>query len=1313
MRLLQLHDDQVTLTNDLTHDLPPYAILSHTWGADSEEVTFQDLSDKRGEHKTGYKKILFCGQQARRDGLQHFWVDTCCIDKTSSAELTEAINSMFRWYRYAKICYVYLSDVSTDATQPSSPWLPQFHRSRWFTRGWTLQELLAPLSVSFFSAEGDCLGDKVSLEMEIHSITKIKIAALRGTPLSQFPTHERMAWFHGRQTTKEEDAAYCLLGIFDVFLPMIYGEGRGNAMSRLLKAVEEKASSPSKLCVTDMAAEIKSLQQRKDSLLADSYKWILGNQQYQEFTEWQSGDTKTLLWIKGDAGKGKTMLLIGIVDELTTQLDTLFDKSHLSYFFCQGTDNRLNTATAILRGLIWMLLRQQKSLMHHLDIFKDLGLTLFEARTAFYNLKKILQCMLEDPALERAYLVIDALDECKKEEPGQQQLLELISEMSAKNNKVKWLVSSRNEREIEAVLEEDPTRARLSLELNAASVAGAVNVYIDYKMSQLAERYQKAYAARNNPKIREKRQRVQGSVAKELRQKADGTFLWVALVFKQIEGCGADKVLERVKQMPSDLHSMYTQMMRQVDIRDDAADCKKVLLAVVNAYRPLHSSELATLAGLSDLAIHEDIVRHCGLLTIKEDDETVYFVHQSAKDYLTQDPSSDLLKIFPLGYAEGHRTIVSRSLEAMSTILKKDVYALQHPGFPITDVENPIPDPLNPIRYACVYWVDHLCEIQEIGDVAAIDVFMKDHFLHWFEALSLIKSTSKGVLALHKLVNLLEVIASQPQLLHLARDMYRFARSFSGIIEQAPLQIYSSALIFSPAHCLTRDHFKSKEPDWITQKPSIEENWSACISTLEGHSARVSSIAFSPDGQHIASGSDDRTIKIWNAESGACISTLEGHSDWVRCIAFSPDGQHIASGSDDGTIKIWNAESGACISTLEGHSAWVRCIAFSPDGQHIASGSDDGTIKIWNAESGACISTLEGHSDWVRCIAFSPDGQHIASGSDDGTIKIWNAESGACISTLEGHSAWVRCIAFSPDGQHIASGSSDGTIKIWNAESGACISTLEGHSAPVSSIAFSPDGQHIASGSDDRTIKIWNAESGACISTLEGHSDWVRCIAFSPDGQHIASGSDDGTIKIWNAESGACISTLEGHSAWVRCIAFSPDGQHIASGSSDGTIKIWNAESGACISTLEGHSAPVSSIAFSPDGQHIASGSDDGTIKIWNAESGACISTLEIGSAVCQLRFDSTGSNLHTDIGMIALESDIAISQPAITFRQLKQCGYGMNSDRSWIVLEGCKLLWLPKDFRPTAFDVLQRTICVGCSSGRVWNIRFDLENQV
>jgi hypothetical protein len=241
MRLLACNNDgEFSLTEFFGDGIPQYAILSHRWGA--EEVILADLTDGTGKSKAGYGKIRFCEEQARRDGLQYFWVDTCCIDKSNAVELQEAINSMFRWYQNAVRCYVYLSDVSIRKREASDPviectWESAFRSSRWFTRGWTVQELLAPGpgSVEFFSREGDRLGDKRTLEQQIHEITGIPITALRGTPLSQFDVEERLLWTETRQTTREEDKAYSMLGIFDVYMPLIYGEGGKNAFRRLRK----------------------------------------------------------------------------------------------------------------------------------------------------------------------------------------------------------------------------------------------------------------------------------------------------------------------------------------------------------------------------------------------------------------------------------------------------------------------------------------------------------------------------------------------------------------------------------------------------------------------------------------------------------------------------------------------------------------------------------------------------------------------------------------------------------------------------------------------------------------------------------------------------------------------------------------------------------------------------------------------------------------------------------------------------------------------------------------------------------------------
>lgn len=237
MRLLECKENgEIILTRCfIGDDIPKHAILSHTWGPDTDEVSFKDMIDGTAKNKFGYNKIQFCGSQAASDGLKYFWVDTCCIDKSNNTELSEAINSMFRWFRNSTKCYVYLSIFSRG--QNGHVWKEAFRKSRWFTRGWTLQELLAPTTVEFFSVGQ--LGDKKSLEGEIHEITGIPVAALRGSPLSNFSVMERMSWIEKRGTARKEDKACSLLGIFDIYMPLIYGEGRDNAFKRLREEIDK------------------------------------------------------------------------------------------------------------------------------------------------------------------------------------------------------------------------------------------------------------------------------------------------------------------------------------------------------------------------------------------------------------------------------------------------------------------------------------------------------------------------------------------------------------------------------------------------------------------------------------------------------------------------------------------------------------------------------------------------------------------------------------------------------------------------------------------------------------------------------------------------------------------------------------------------------------------------------------------------------------------------------------------------------------------------------------------------------------------
>jgi WD40 repeat protein len=426
---------------------------------------------------------------------------------------------------------------------------------------------------------------------------------------------------------------------------------------------------------------------------------------------------------------------------------------------------------------------------------------------------------------------------------------------------------------------------------------------------------------------------------------------------------------------------------------------------------------------------------------------------------------------------------------------------------------------------------------------------------------------------------------------------------------------------------------------------------------LHGHTDWVRSVAFSSDGQTLASGSRDGTILLWDVAAGQPLGQpLTGHSDGVFSVAFSPDGQTLASGSADGAVILWDIATGQPIGQpLTGHDFDVFSVAFSPDGQTLASASRDLTIRLWDVATGQPIGQpLTGHSDSVFSVAFSPDGQMLASGSRDLTIRLWNVTAHQPIGQpLTGHSNWVNSVAFSPDGQVLASGSRDGTIILWDVAARQPIGQpLTGHSALVHSVAFSPDGQMLASGSHDGTIILWDVAARQPLGQpLTGHSNWVNSVAFSPNGQTLASGSHDGTIILWDVTAHQPIGQpLTGHSDSVLSVAFSPNGQTLASGSKDDTIILWDVATGQPISQpLAGHSDSVFSVAFSPGGQTLASGSKDDTIMLWDAATGQPISQPLTGHAfdVFSVAFSPDGQMLASGSqdGTIILW-DVATGQP-------------------------------------------------------------------
>lgn len=519
-------------------------------------------------------------------------------------------------------------------------------------------------------------------------------------------------------------------------------ESRGELrdIANYAQIIEQRISDAEKrrlretLKAPNPSLEKQSLEKRKGGLLKDSYRWVVENK---DFNRWKDARSGQLLWVKGEPGKGKTMLLCGIIDELS-RIPT--SDTNIAFFFCRASEESLNTSSAVLRGLIFMLVTQQPSLMSH---FEDS----FDGHNSWFALENTLTRILNDPNLHPTYFVIDGLDECIGD---RQYLLELLVEHSAAHEKVKWLVSSRNWLEIEQDLDR-ATRMELQLELNEEILSKAVHLFIEYKVEKLA----------NESPNGNRKPEVWKDVKDYLLTNANGTFLWVALVCEDLVRVSSRHVLEKVRKFPPGLENIYARMMSQISDSDDSETCKSILGLITTVLRPITLDEMKVYIEVpGDTEDALELVRLCGSF-LSVQDNTIFLIHQSAKDFLMRDELSS--RIYPYGKEAVHFNLFSKSLHFISKTLRRNVYDLDAPGYPIEQVQPPNPDPLVAVRYACVYWVDHII-CSSIDDIkravqgeSSVYLFLCEYYLYWLEAMSIFKSIPGAIASMQKLEKLITV----------------------------------------------------------------------------------------------------------------------------------------------------------------------------------------------------------------------------------------------------------------------------------------------------------------------------------------------------------------------------------------------------------------------------------------------------------------------------------------------------------------------------------------------------------------------------
>ncbi|KAG8674236.1 hypothetical protein FPOAC1_000200 [Fusarium poae] len=882
------------------------------------------------------------------------------------------------------------------------------------------------------------------------------------------------------------------------------------------------------LLVVNPEGHVQKLEGEKGGLLQDLHEWILRKQEFVAFMNWSdtglSPQPCRVLWIKGHAGTGKTMLLMGLLREIEVQF-TLKEHS-ICYFFCQASDSRLNHVTSVLRSLIWLLVQQQPQLARHLrKMYEDGGPALFDdSGIAFYILRKTFENMLKEHCLRPVYFIVDALDECRIGQPGVRDLIDLMMQSMSISEKVRWLVSSRPE--IGHLAHENYLSI---IELSATNLGEPVRAYIEHKINMFRTR--EGYS-----------DHVRAALSQEVHKRARNIFLWVALVFADLElneTHGAFAV-DRIKKSPPELDRLYEHMMDRMESRArvDTAVCKEALVAVMLAYRPLSFKELSVLANLPSNIEVRTIIRECGsFLTITEEDR-VQLIHQSAMEYLEK---SYIPKLGDGGKARSHFHICQRSVVAMS-ILGHDHKGLgRFDSLPEEQLIS-IRERLNLLEYYCCFWAFHFCESRSSGSEMRI----------WSTETWSIRH------ALDKHNSAIKSIAFSPD-----------SKSLVSTSSDGNMYVWDAE-------------------EGIFRQP------------LERQSGSVSSSVFSPDGNKLATASRDGNLLLWDTSTYGTFDNLtinKRPKKHVTDVAFSPDGTKLASSSHDKiepNVRLWDLKEMSHLK-LEGHSKFATSVAFSQNGKLLAAGAENGVILIWDAQTGEKKRQLDGDGKSFTSVAFSPTRDILAAACEDKTVWLWNEDYSSRVR-LRGHHGPVADIAFSSDGTMLASASFDRTVRVWDMDFDVSRYTTERKRCPVTAVALSADCSVLAYATEDGTIQVSDTSSDSHQKQmLSAHTKAVYALKFSKDGNKLVSASKDGTVRYWDLRSSGNKNMLAGKDEAATVACFSLDGSILAAATKS-HIYIWDVGSGRLKDKILTNKE-CTTLFVSEDGQRIKSDHGSHTSK--------------------------------------------------------------------------------------------------------------------
>lgn len=1140
-----------------------------------------------------------------------------------------------------------------------------------------------------------------------------------------------------------------------------------------------------------------------------------------QIKDWiQRPNSKSIFWLNGSAGTGKSTISWTIAKWLTSESCNRVVDLGASFFFKRGEADRSSASLffpTIVRQLVFTIPGLDVLISGVIEsdpfIF-DKSLSEQFDKLLFQPLCKISSSLVGCPIL---VLVVDALDECETERDVK-CILQLWSRLyQMATIRLRLLLTSRPELPIRVGFKNIPDIVYQNMSVDVYQDAIVCNpsrqttiqhdIYIFLDEAFLA--FRKGYKAPLSEAPLD-----DGWPGKEdlkaLVDMAVPLFIVAATIHRFVtdEHYNPKDQLRKVlkfrgtgnlKQMEQTYLPVLEQLSATFRNSDNekalCTECRMILGSIVALAEPLSRASLAIILQISLDTLELRLDPLHSVLRIPNDFEApIQSLHLSFREFVL---SSNPQHILQIPGPKAHNLLLTKCLQLLSGNkdlgsrgLRENMCDLKYPGQPRREIKlTEINRRLSPgFQYACRYWVHHAQQSNsELHDEGQEHVFLKKHFLHWLEAMSLINRLVDVIAYLDVLLSLVQVSNLVPwysveitglkspkqsqnsiELRNFLDDARRFILAHRQIVDLAPLQLYSSALGFSPQHSIIRKIY-GQCPKWLRELPITSTTWGPELQKLEGHTEGVSSVAFSPDGSLLASASSDNTIKLWNPATGQEMQTLRGHTFSVFKLAFSPDGL-LASASADSSIGLWNLDTGQEVHVLLKHTDYVQAVSFSQDGLLLASGSWDRTVRLWNPSTGQELRILTGHTDKVVALCFSQDSSLLASGSKDKTIRLWNPSTGQLIQTLKGHTAAVTSLLFSQDSSLLASGSADQSFTLWNPSTGQVVQKIEGDFWPVAILFFSQDSillalqnahfditlwnlsksqrfrtRDVSAGSETSTSSVekasqpdsafsnettwlWNSGAGQQMRTVfQGHTTSVFSVSLSPDGSQLASGSSDKTIRLWNPRPRTIQEARPPkRDEWEEL--FSHDGLLLAAKDYK-IVRIWSTCTGKEIQTLEGHTWAVRKLVFSQDDSLLVSSSSDDTIRIWDPRTGQEIHRLEGDmESIEAIVFSQDGSllasyssidniirtwNIRTGQEVRRLRVSYQIGQAVLSFSQNGTLLASSGDDgaiRIWNLRTGREvqtLMWYPYHVELVAFSPdssLLASVTNLADTVRIWN---------